>query len=142
MHTEDNLPKQRKIVNYIICNHDSPALLEETIQDFISQGYQPYGPFVFVSEDPWGSFYQAMVKYEDVNNVKEKKSFLDLDIESMNLTTRTKNCLKGAGFYKVKDLKKIKYPFHIQNMGTKSNLELALTLIYYFSDMVKYEDEL
>lgn len=134
MNPEDTVPKQRKIVDYKIVNlfYDQ----NNDMEAYLKRGYQPYG-YPVIDDN---NYMQAMVKYDDEKNIQKNKLFLDREIDSMDLFTRTENALKSASIYKIKDLKKLKYPFKIEGMGTKSWLELAMTLIYYITDNIKYED--
>ena len=62
MYGEDNLPKQRKIVDYDIVNfftiHYNPY---NKIKELLEKGYQPYGYLLLDNTN----CIQAMVKYED-----------------------------------------------------------------------------
>lgn len=53
-----------KIIDYKVVEADRPFRLEKEIRNAISEGWQPIGNIVH--GDKW--FYQAIVKYEEVED--------------------------------------------------------------------------
>lgn len=56
----------RKILKYHICWHYDLRYLKRDINEFIAEGFEPYGSFMINNEDPDSRtvFIQPMVKYE------------------------------------------------------------------------------
>lgn len=73
MHTEDNLPKQRKIIDYKIIipsgdddGEDKFKIYQNSIVEQIKNGWAPFGGIMACpSGENIVRFFQAMVKYED-----------------------------------------------------------------------------
>lgn len=68
MHPEDNFPKQRKIVDYIIVipSFETFEEYQDKIRTMIKEGWQPLGGIsTHGKPDESIIFLQAMVKYED-----------------------------------------------------------------------------
>lgn len=65
------------IQDYRLLGYNLPHNLEETVQNYIKQGYQPYGnPFV-----DGDHYYQAVVKYQQdtiITAEQEEQAFKEL----------------------------------------------------------------
>ena len=82
--------------------------------------------------------FNSLTKIMGLSNIEpptieEKKKILDIDIEEMELSVRSYNCLKRAGINKISDMNgfTVNQFMKVRNLGRKSIVEIADKLKEY-----------